>query len=473
VIKVTVSNKQDFYNMICTTIDHAKALGQGCVVSEVKAIESIDQLNFYHAAGKQYRGERFFWESQTSGFSLMGAGVAASATTERRENNASMRAVLTQLLSTAIVLGPSGIEGTGPLLFGGQAFDSMKQQSKEWASFGGSYFFLPTFLLTKQEGQFYLTRTVVCRPSDHADELIRKLQQSEDNIFRNTKMSEWEKQPCNPLIKQKDQDQEEWTHMVEDAIRIMEEHAIKKIVLARTRSMIFQNELLSDELIRSLREQQENTCVFCLEKGSSAFLGATPERLIKKRGQRIYSACLAGSVSRAKTDEEDSQLGEWLLNDRKNRLEHQYVVSTVRDSLINLCEQLNIPNQPVLMKNKNIQHLYTSVEGLCAESASVFDFVEHLHPTPALGGLPREEAMNWIREHERLDRGLYASPIGWCDAQENGEFNVGIRSALINGRKALLYAGCGLLKDSIPEQEYEETAIKFKPILNALTRRNS
>jgi menaquinone-specific isochorismate synthase len=473
VIKVTVSNKQDFYNMICTAIDHAKALGQRCVVSEVQAIESIDQLNFYHAAGKQYRGERFFWESQSIEFALTGAGVAASATAERDENNASVRDVLTQLQSTATVIGISGIEGTGPLLFGGLAFDSTKQPSKKWASFGGSYFFLPTFLLTKQKGQCYLTRTLVCRPSDHADELMRQLQQSEDTIFRSLKMSHWEKQPWNPLIEQKDQGLEEWNHMASEAIQTMEERVLNKVVLARSRNLTFQNELSSDDLICSLREQQENTCIFCLEKGSAAFLGATPERLVKKSGRRIYSACLAGSVARGKTNEEDACLGEWLLNDQKNDLEHQYVVSTVRDSLIDLCERLNIPDRPVLMKNKNIQHLYTSVEGICAESASVFDFVERLHPTPALGGLPRDAAMNWIREHEQLDRGFYAAPIGWCDVQEDGEFDVGIRSALINGREALLYAGCGVLKDSIPEQEYEETAIKFKPMLNTLTRRNS
>lgn len=469
---MTVLNKQDFYTAICTAIDHAKVTGKRCVVSEVKAIESIDPLDFYHAAVKQYRGQRFFWESQSIGFALAGAGVAASATAEDDDNDRSVRDVLESLRNTATVTGISGIEGTGPLLFGGHTFDATKEPSKVWAPFGCLYFFLPTFLLTKKEGQYYLTRTVVCRPNDHPDELIRQFQQREDNIFCNLKMSRWKKQPWNPLIEQKDQDQEEWTHMVEDAIQIMEERAIKKIVLARTRNMLFQNELSSDELIRSLREQQENTCVFCLEKESAAFLGATPERLIKKSGQHIYSACLAGSVSRAKTNDEDSRLGEWLLNDRKNRMEHQYVVSTVHDSLIDLCKQLNIPNQPVLMKNKNIQHLYTSVEGICAESASIFDFVERLHPTPALGGLPRMEAMDWIREHERSDRGFYASPIGWCDTQENGEFDVGIRSALINGRKAFLYAGCGLLKDSVPEQEYEETAIKFKPMLNALTRRN-
>ncbi|SFF97927.1 isochorismate synthase [Sporolactobacillus nakayamae] len=469
---MTVSYRQDFYNVICTAIDHAKVVGKRCVVSEVKAIESIDPLDFYHTAAKQYRGERFFWESQSTGFALVGAGVAVSATAEG-DNDTLVRDILKQLRNTATVTGISGIEGTGPLLFGGHTFDSTKQSSKEWASFGCCYFFLPTFLVTKQEGQYYLTRTVVCEPGDHADELMRQIQQSEDTIFRNVKMTHWEKQPWNPLLEQKDQDLDEWTHTVDDAIQIMEERAIKKIVLARTRKMIFQNELSSDELIRSLREQQENTCVFCLEKESAAFLGATPERLIKKSGRRIYSACLAGSVSRAKTDEEDSRLGEWLLNDRKNRMEHQYVVSAVRDSLTDLCEQLTIPNQPVLMKNKNIQHLYTSVEGLCAESASVFDFVKRLHPTPALGGLPRKAAMDWIREHERLNRGFYASPIGWCDAQENGEFDVGIRSALINGRNVLLYAGCGLLKDSIPKQEYEETAIKFKPMLNALTRRNS
>ena len=120
------------------------------------------------------------------------------------------------------------------------------------------------------------------------------------------------------------------------------------------------------------------------------------------------------------------------------------------------------------MKIKHIQHLYTPVKAECDEQLSILRLVEKLHPTPALGGLPQKEAVKWIAEHESLERGFYAAPIGWIDVYGNGEFAVGIRCALLQGKEASLFAGCGIVKDSTPEAEYEETWIKFQPMLNAL-----
>ncbi|MCO7125725.1 isochorismate synthase [Sporolactobacillus shoreicorticis] len=442
------------------------------MVSEIKEIELTDPIRFYDAAGKRYHGKRFFWENQTDGQILIGAGIAACITTRRGENYAAMQNQCGNLLSTARVLGPTEAEATGPLLVGGFAFEAEKQPSEDWASFGSGYFFLPVFLLTIQKGHCYLTRSIVCTSQDDAGQLTQRLKHEEKELFSSLNAEAPDLNVFNSLIKQTDQETQAWNQLVEEAIQTMGESGLKKVVLARSRRLLYQNELSSEQLIQALREQQEQTCLFCLEKGASAFVGATPERLIKKQARTIYSACLAGSAARGDTDKEDTSLGEWLLNDRKNRLEHHYVVSMVRDSLHDLCEQLTVPERPRLMKNKNIQHLYTPVEGICNKSASIFDFIKRLHPTPALGGLPRKQALSWIREHESLDRGYYAAPIGWCDGRDNGEFYVGIRSALLRGKEAVLFAGCGVLKDSIPEQEYKETAIKFHPMLDALSGRH-
>lgn len=469
---MTRTNQMNIYHAICSAIDMAKTLGGKHVVSEIKEIESIDPIRFYHAAEKQFCGKRFFWENQTDGTILIGAGIAASITTERRENYEMIRKNCDDLLKRAHVLGSCGAEATGPLLVGGFAFEAEKQPSEDWKPFGSGYFFLPAFLLTIQKGCCYLTRSVVCTSHDDADQLTQQLVHEEKELFSLLNADFSDLNVLNSLVKQIDQDIKAWNHLVGEAIRTMGGTELKKVVLARSRRLKYQHKLSSELLIHALRTQQDQTCVFCLEKGSSAFVGATPERLIKKQGRTIYSACLAGSAARGSTDEEDASLGKWLLNDRKNRLEHQYVVSTVRHSLNELCERLTIPEQPRLMKNKNIQHLYTPVKGYCNESASLFDFVECLHPTPALGGFPRAQALSWISKHEPIDRGYYAAPIGWCDARNNGEFHVGIRSALIHEDEAVLFAGCGVLKDSIPDQEYKETAIKFRPMLNALSRRH-
>ena len=132
------------------------------------------------------------------------------------------------------------------------------------------------------------------------------------------------------------------------------------------------------------------------------------------------------------------------------------------------CDELNIPEKPTVTQLKNLQHLYTPVEATLKPSAHLFNLVQALHPTPALGGTPKEASLAFIREHELLDRGWYGAPIGWLDAQQNGEFAVAIRSGLIQKDEASLFAGCGVVEDSDPEMEYAETKMKFRPMLSIL-----
>jgi menaquinone-specific isochorismate synthase len=182
----------------------------------------------------------------------------------------------------------------------------------------------------------------------------------------------------------------------------------------------------------------------------------------------IESMCLAGSAPRGQTKEEDDLLGNRLLHDAKNRREHQYVVTMIRQALGSLCRSLTVPDHPVLMKNRDIQHLLTPVSGRSGDHLSVLHYVERLHPTPALGGLPRDPAVHWITKNEPFSRGLYGAPVGWCDKDGDGDFSVGIRSGLVQGDQAVLFAGCGILEASVPEQEYNETKTKFRPMLNGL-----
>ena len=149
-------------------------------------------------------------------------------------------------------------------------------------------------------------------------------------------------------------------------------------------------------------------------------------------------------------------------------IEHGFVVEMIKAALEESCEEIILPDKPQLMKIRDIQHLYTPVIGKCHKDASLLLLVERLHPTPALGGLPKQEAVEKIREVEELDRGFYAAPLGWVDYQGNGEFAVSIRSGLIQGKEASLFAGCGVVADSDSESEYLETSLKFTPMLRAL-----
>jgi menaquinone-specific isochorismate synthase len=165
---------------------------------------------------------------------------------------------------------------------------------------------------------------------------------------------------------------------------------------------------------------------------------------------------------------EDKQLGEGLLADSKNLGEHQFVVEMIRKVFNQYCEDVRIPSRPKLMKIRDIQHLFTPIEGKVKKGVSLFEFVEALHPTPALGGEPRKEAVEIIREAEKMNRGYYAAPIGWINTDGDGEFAVGIRSALIENDQAYLFAGGGIVAESSSIEEFEETRVKFRPMLRTL-----
>ncbi|WP_226374402.1 isochorismate synthase [Virgibacillus alimentarius] len=242
----------------------------------------------------------------------------------------------------------------------------------------------------------------------------------------------------------------------------------KKIVLARELRLELKNKAEISAIIDKLIKTQATSYIFAFENGNDCFIGATPERLVKLEKNQLLSTCLAGTAPRGNTKEEDTRIGISLLDDEKNREEHDFVVKMIKRAINDYCTDIDIPGKPVIYPLKNLQHLFTPVIAKLKDKYSIFDIVRELHPTPALGGTPTEESLAFIREHEQLDRGWYGAPIGWLDSNQNSEFAVAIRSGLIKGDKASLFAGCGVVKDSDIEAEYEETNIKFLPMLSVL-----
>ena len=177
---------------------------------------------------------------------------------------------------------------------------------------------------------------------------------------------------------------------------------------------------------------------------------------------------LAGSAPRGKTAADDKAFGEGLLNDPKNQHEHQLVVDSIVQRLKPIAETLNVSDQPELMKLGNIQHLYTPIEGEFKEAMGIIPLLEKLHPTPALGGAPRDKAMAFIGADEPVTRGWYGAPVGFLNPDLGGKFGVAIRSAVAQRDRVWAYAGAGIVADSDPASEWDETAIKFRPMLNAL-----
>jgi isochorismate synthase len=192
------------------------------------------------------------------------------------------------------------------------------------------------------------------------------------------------------------------------------------------------------------------------------FLGATPERLLAKSGLTIETEAMAGSV------EAGERKQAALLSSSKDLSEHVIVVREIVREIESLCARISFPESPAAHALRDVVHLYTPIHAELAQPCHVLELVERLHPTPAVGGVPRGAAVTWISEHEPNERGYYASPVGWFDEDGNGAFWVGLRSALLDGAHAHLYAGAGIVAGSDARQELAETELKLAALKSAL-----
>lgn len=458
-------NLTEWSKRIVQAINKANEERCPIIISDVIRLNEGDPFRFFHRSKDKYDGERFYWRDPNRNLTISGSGVAYRINHPAQKNRYStLESEWLELLNSSLLFGEK-VEGTGPILFGGFSFDPLQQKTALWSQFCDTHFHLPSYVLTKREEGIYLTINMVVQPDTKV--VTSKLPDVE---FLTEALSILEEVQLNSthLTSMKDIKGEEWMDCVKQATDRMKKGEFEKVVLAREVQASFVRKVSIEATLHELITKENNSFIFVLEANEHCFIGATPERLVRKEGMKLLSTCLAGSTPRGKTNAEDEMLGNTLLQDSKNRKEHQIVVNMIKDALASECTRLEIPEVPVLMKLKHIQHLYTPVSGIAKEDVSILRLVERLHPTPALGGWPKEKSMAVIREIEPLDRGLYGGPLGWMDGSGNGEFVVAIRSALIQGQEVSLFAGCGIVEESNPEAELQETRVKIKPMLTAL-----
>ena len=243
----------------------------------------------------------------------------------------------------------------------------------------------------------------------------------------------------------------------------------EKIVLARCQELAAPGHLHPLRMLNGLRQRFPDCSAFSFANGrGQSFIGASPERLLRVAEGTLLTEALAGSAPRGRTASEDAALGGTLLGDDKELREHRHVVASIERRLTPLGLRLACASRPGLKRLANVQHLHTPVSAALPADVRLLDVLARLHPTPAVGGSPREAACAHIRELEGFARGLYGGPVGWVDHRGNGDFFVGIRSALIDGARARVYAGGGIVAGSDPDREFAETELKFKALLESL-----
>lgn len=460
---MTVVKQQDLQELFAQGVKQARQSAKSVLISRSMRVSAVDPLSFFACVEQ----DRFFWRDSKGTATIVGSGVAHRLSAEPNGRFQNIEKQRKALLSNSIVDADRSIPSTGPLFLGGFSFDPLKKKTSLWRAFPDAELVLPTLMLTITGGETWLTINCVLHKDDDAEQESRRIAAEKDRILQACREGIPEGLSGGNYTVEEVQPQR-FKDSVRDAAKAVRDGMMDKVVLSRQLKVTSVDPLLPVEVLRSLLEDQQNSYLFAIERGDACFVGASPERLIKREGDQLISDCMAGTVARGRTIDEDYELGEQLLNDPKNLLEHNLVVNMIRNAMEEACYHVEMPDHPMLYKVKNVQHLYTPVVGTATDRSGILTVVEQLHPTPALGGFPQQKALEQIRETESHNRGWYGAPVGWVDYKGDGEFAVAIRSGLLKGKKAVLLAGMGIVGASEPDSEYQETQMKFRPMLSAL-----
>ena len=446
--------------------DHADAFNRPILVSVAQpAPHGCTPLAAF-AAGRRFGSHRAFWARPSEGLWLVGLGSATSLTAHDPRPVEDIRQAYRSSLHKAIISDP-GVRGVGPVFMGGFRFDPEAPRSSLWKDFPNGHLVLPKLLFTFSDTHQWLTVNACMQPGADwravGDILATELESLLTSISEGMNPSD---APSKPQVETQTST-EEWSRWVQQILRAIEAGNLTKVVLARKLGLSSQSEFSRESVLDRLCLSYPECTVFALEADGSSFLGASPEVLVQLKRGVLSLSCLAGSVARGATPEEDQLLTQALLSSAKDQHEHATVVTTVAQALDGVCQELRWDTVPSVLKLRTVQHLATSFSGRLNGQTNILDLVEVLHPTPAVGGVPNQQALGLIRSLEG-DRGWYAGPVGWLDHHGEGQFSVAIRSALIQGNQATLFAGSGIVAGSDPDLEKQETELKFQPLLSAL-----
>ncbi len=359
-----------------------------------------------------------------------------------------------------------------PRLFGGFAFRDDFTPDNTWAVFHPAHFVLPHYQLAQTPTESWLTMNVILPPEENPNEILPQLRAAlalryQQLLVDCAKTAVYEFPALNQMTYP--MDYADWEKMLNAAIGQMQTSSLEKVVLARVCEIWLQDRVRVTAVLDHLNQNYPECYRFLFEpRPYHAFFGATPELLARVDGRILQTMGLAGSMQRGGNSQEDEQFALALLNSRKDQHEHALVVDALRRRLVPISADLDIPQVPQIYTLSYIHHLHTPVRATLHSPMGILPLVALLHPTPALGGAPRADALEFIRRAEPVPRGWYAAPIGWIDHKLDGEFGVAIRSAVSQRRRVWLYAGAGIVADSEPQREWDETTLKLQPMLRAL-----
>jgi isochorismate synthase len=355
-----------------------------------------------------------------------------------------------------------------PRLFGGIAFRPEAARPAPWTAFRDASFGMPRWLYGTSGDRAFLRLAVGKEEQIDPAEIERTIAALS---AAHVDGAEGERSPSSrpvPAACIERTSPAEWDAMIIDALARIRARELEKVVPAVLCRVTAASELDVAAALARIRAAYPECNRFAFQRGGAIFLGASPERLVSRRGLAVLSDPLAGSRARANDPREDERAIEALLGSDKDLREHRVVVLAIERALRPLVSALLAPEVPGVRSLRNVHHLWTPIKATLSRPTHVLDLVKALHPTPAVCGTPQQAALAWIAAHERAPRGWYAGAVGWFDAAGDGAFSVAIRSGVLDRREAFLYAGAGIVEGSDPATEYAETRVKQSPLLTAL-----
>ncbi|MBT3247259.1 MAG: isochorismate synthase [Actinobacteria bacterium] len=386
----------------------------------------------------------WYWEIPDDDISWVGLGQAQVQQVSGQSRFDQAAQFAHQTFANLTVNAPTG--APAPRLAAGFSFDDHGNQGP-WASLGAGLVVLPAVQVLRHKGKTWLTTI------DKTAELLPTQPAPAPDPLPDVDPAHWSNEASR----------RHYRNLVSTALNIIEGGSISKAVPCRSLAVPHRPDL--GRLLSTLRHTYPACATFCVGQGTTNFVGATPERLAAVNDQRLFTAALAGSAPRHPAPATDAALGQGLITSPKERAEHSVVVDAVGASLRQLEINPQHPEHPELLRLHGIQHLYTPIEADLDAGTGLLDIVGALHPTPAVSGHPVAPSASLRAQHEEMDRGWFASPLGWFDQAGQGEFRVALRSALLTENGTTLYAGAGVVKGSDPDRELLETDMKLQAML--------
>ncbi len=414
-------------------------------------------------------GEPWFCLEQPdrSGSALAALGVVTTIEASGPDRFTAVAHRWQETVADALTVGEDGPPGSGLTAVGGFAFAPDGGAAPAWDGFAPASLVVPELSLTRRAGTSWLTVNAAVAPDDTVEDVLARVEGRLASL-RSAALPLFDPAPTGRFEVSSPLAPAHFEAAVSRAVEQIRAGKLVKVVLAREVEVRAPASHDPAAVFSVLRDAYPSSFVFAVGRGTATFIGATPELLVRREGHRATTVALAGSTRRSADPAVDDHLGEALLRSDKDREENAIVARRIARALRPHAVWVAAAPEPVVVRVANIQHLACPIRAQLASPLSAVELVSLLHPTPAVGAEPAR-ALSLIPALEGMDRGWYAGPIGWTDASGDGEFCVGLRSALLRDRVANCYAGCGIVADSEPAAELAESELKLGVMLPALT----